>query len=243
MLERLFEALAPKLDSVKYFEEGSSLLLSAATSYGLKHVAYLGINIPRINRTAPFYSATYTSDWCKHYEHSDYVDTDPVVRLGLTGLLPVDWSSFDYSNPQIRRIFGEAKDFGLGRQGLTIPIRGRGPEVALFSVNSDLPDKEWLDLKRGVMRDLQLLAHYFHQMVIRVEGGQIPHYEALLARREKECLQWAASGKTIWETSQILKVSQRAVRLYLDTARHKLDCLNKTQAVAKAVALGIVESD
>ena len=242
MLDRLFDTIAPKLDAVKYFEEGSSLLLSAAASYGLKHVAYLGINLPRIGRTAPFYSATYTSDWCKHYEHSDYVDVDPVVRLGLTGLLPIDWNSFDYSNPLIRRVFGEAGEFGLGRQGLTIPIRGRGPEVALFSVNSDLPDKEWADLKRETMRDLQLLAHYFHHMVIRVEGGQMPHYEALLSRREKECLQWAAAGKTIWETSQILKISERAVRLYLDIARHKLDCLNKTQAVAKAVALGIVES-
>ena len=242
MLDKLFHALAPKLDSVMRFEEGSSLFLSASSTYGLKHVAYLGINIPRIGRTTPFYSATYTSDWCKHYEHSTYVDVDPVVRLGLTGLMPIDWASFDYSKPQNRKIFGEATEFGLGRQGLTIPIRGRGPEVALFSVNSDLPDKEWADLKKESMRDLQLLAHYFHQMVIRVEGGQIPHYEALLSRREKECLQWAAAGKTIWETSKILKISERAVRLYLDIARHKLDCLNKTQAVAKAVALGIVES-
>lgn len=52
MLDRLFETLAPKLDSVKHFEDGSSLLLSAASTYGLKHVAYLGINIPRISRTA-----------------------------------------------------------------------------------------------------------------------------------------------------------------------------------------------
>ena len=242
MLDKLFHALAPKLDSVMRFEEGSSVLLAASNTYGLKHVAYLGINIPRIGRTTPFYSATYTSDWCKHYEHSTYVDVDPVVRLGLTGLMPIDWASFDYSQPKIRKIFGEATEFGLGRQGLTIPIRGRGPEVALFSVNSDLPDKEWADLKKESMRDLQLLAHYFHQTVIRVEGGRIPHYEALLSHREKECLQWAAAGKTIWETSRILKISERAVRLYLDIARHKLECLNKTQAVAKAVALGIVES-
>ncbi len=242
MLDRLFESLALKLDCVTRFEEGSGVLLSAAQTYGLTHVAYLGINIPRIGKKTPFYSATYTSDWCKHYEHSNYVDVDPVVRLGLTGLLPVDWSSFDYSTPRVRKIFGEAVEFGLGRQGLTIPIRGRGPEAALFSINSDLPDCDWSDLKRQSMRDLQLLANYFHQMVIRVEGGQIPHYESLLSPREKECLQWAAAGKTIWETSEILKVSERAVRLYLDTARHKLECLNKTQAVGKAVALGIVAS-
>jgi hypothetical protein len=90
MLDKLFHALAPKLESVMHFEEGSSLLLSASSTYGLKHVAYLGINIPRIGRTTPFYSATYTSDWCKHYEHSTYVDVDPVVRLGLTGLMPID---------------------------------------------------------------------------------------------------------------------------------------------------------
>jgi DNA-binding CsgD family transcriptional regulator len=242
MLDKLFESLAPKLDCVTRFEEGSGVLLQAATTYGLKHVAYLGINIPRIGKTTPFYSATYTEDWCKHYEHADFVDIDPVVRLGLTGLLPVDWRNFDYARPPIRTMFGEAKEFGLGRQGLTIPIRGRGPEAALFSINSDLPDTEWDDLKRHSMRDLQLLANYFHQMVIRVEGGQIPHYESLLSPREKECLQWAAAGKTIWETSEILNVSERAIRLYLDTARHKLECLNKTQAVGKAVALGIVAS-
>jgi len=39
MLDRLFDTLAPKLDAVKHFEEGSSLLLSAATTHGLKHVA------------------------------------------------------------------------------------------------------------------------------------------------------------------------------------------------------------
>ncbi len=120
MLDRMFDTLAPKLDAVKHFEEGSSLLLSAATFYGFKHVAYLGINLPRIGRTAPFYSATYTSDWCKHYEHSNYVDVDPVVRLGLTG--PADWpAGLDNSDPCARHrggaVFGEQRSSGqrMGR--------------------------------------------------------------------------------------------------------------------------------
>jgi DNA-binding CsgD family transcriptional regulator len=241
MLDQLFQNLIQDMEGITRFEDGSAVLQAAAEQYGVKHVAYLGINIPRINRPTPFYSATYSPSWCHHYQHSNYVDADPVVRLGMTGLLPIDWGTFDLAEPKRRRIFGEAKEFGLGRQGLTFPIRGRGTETAIFSINTDLPDKEWAAYKRACMSDFQMLAHYFHATVIRLEGGVIPDYESRLARREKECLQWAAAGKTAWETSMILNISEATVRVYLDSARHKLDSITKVQAVAKAIALGIIK--
>lgn len=241
MLEKLFQNLVEDLEGITRFEEGSSILQTAAEQYGVRHVAYLGLNIPRINRPTPFYSATYSPAWCQHYQHSNYVDVDPVVRLGMTGLLPIDWSVFDLHDSKRRRIFGEAKEFGLGRQGLTFPIRGRGTETAIFSINVDMADKEWGAYKRACMSEFQLLAHYFHTTVIRVEGGVLPDYEARLAPRERECLQWAAVGKTAWETSMILNISEATVRVYLDSARHKLDSITKVQAVAKAIALGIIK--
>jgi DNA-binding CsgD family transcriptional regulator len=53
-------------------------------------------------------------------------------------------------------------------------------------------------------------------------------------------LQWAAAGKTIDDTATILGLSSSAVRTYLDSARHKLDCLTKPQAVARATQLGLI---
>jgi len=240
MLDSLFQDLIEDMEGLTRVEDGSTVLQAAGEQYGLKHIVYLGLNIVRSNKRTALYSGTYSQAWCRHYEHSNYLDVDPVVKIGLTGLLPVDWSTFDLSDPKRKKFFGEAREFGIGKQGMTFPVRGHGRETAVFSINSDLNAKEWAAYKKVCMRDFQLLAHYFHATVMRIEGGHSPNYEQRLSRRELECLQWAANGKTAWETSSILSISEATVRIYLDSARHKLDSATKVQAVAKAIALGVI---
>ena len=57
-----------------------------------------------------------------------------------------------------------------------------------------------------------------------------------LSKREEECLIWAARGKTYHDIAGILNLSFASVKTYLDTARHKLSCINLTHAVAVAIA-------
>jgi len=59
-----------------------------------------------------------------------------------------------------------------------------------------------------------------------------------LSPRERECLKWAACGRTLKEIARILDLSHSSVRVYLDMARRKLDAVNLTQAVAVAIAFG-----
>ena len=61
-----------------------------------------------------------------------------------------------------------------------------------------------------------------------------------LSPREREVLQWAAEGKTAWETAQLLRVSESAVNLYASNAMTKLRAKTKTQAVAIAVRNGLL---
>src|SRR5450631_3355176 len=61
-----------------------------------------------------------------------------------------------------------------------------------------------------------------------------------LSRREEQCLIWAARGKTFQEVADVLKISFGSARAHLDTARHKLHCMNLTQAVAVAIATGVI---
>ncbi len=61
-----------------------------------------------------------------------------------------------------------------------------------------------------------------------------------LSFREVECLLWAAQGKTAWEISTILSISERTVRFHLDNAGKKLDAVNTTQTVALAIAQGLI---
>jgi DNA-binding CsgD family transcriptional regulator len=57
-----------------------------------------------------------------------------------------------------------------------------------------------------------------------------------LAPREYECLALAAKGKTAWETSVMLGISQRTVVDYLERAKRKLGVFSIAEAVARFVA-------
>lgn len=56
-----------------------------------------------------------------------------------------------------------------------------------------------------------------------------------LTPREREVLQWAAMGKTAWETAQLLNLSEKTVKFYLLRACERLGANNKTHAVAVAL--------
>jgi DNA-binding CsgD family transcriptional regulator len=61
-----------------------------------------------------------------------------------------------------------------------------------------------------------------------------------LTPRENACLQWAAAGKTVFETSVILGLSAHTVAQHLASAASRLGAVNKTHAVAKAARAGLI---
>jgi DNA-binding CsgD family transcriptional regulator len=58
---------------------------------------------------------------------------------------------------------------------------------------------------------------------------------------EKECLLWAAHGKTSTDIVDIMGITERVVYYHMSNAVQKLGAVNRTQAVAKAVSLGFVK--
>jgi LuxR family transcriptional regulator, quorum-sensing system regulator BjaR1 len=61
-----------------------------------------------------------------------------------------------------------------------------------------------------------------------------------LTPRERECLHWCAKGKTNWEISRILGLSERTVEHYLARAYRKLGSRDRTRAVAAARRHGFI---
>jgi DNA-binding HTH domain-containing proteins len=52
---------------------------------------------------------------------------------------------------------------------------------------------------------------------------------------------WAARGKTVADTAQILGISPETVEGFIKQALRKLGASNKTHGVAKSIALGIID--
>ncbi|TOB84204.1 helix-turn-helix transcriptional regulator, partial [Vibrio parahaemolyticus] len=60
-----------------------------------------------------------------------------------------------------------------------------------------------------------------------------------LTLREKEVLKWSSMGKTAFEISLILGVTERTVTFHVNNAIRKLQTTNKIGAVTKAISLGL----
>jgi DNA-binding CsgD family transcriptional regulator len=238
MIESLFFDLVGKIDGIKTRDDGNRALRETAQNYGLTHATYLGVNIPSLTEKSLYYISTYSDGWCDHYVKSDYVKIDPVIKSGLSGILPFDWSSLSHETLLLNRFFGEAREFGVGLNGLSFPIRGAHGETALFSINSDSQGKDWEDLKRNCVRDFQIFAYHLHTQMLASEG--VKFEDTSLSPREVECLKWAAAGKTTWETGAVIGISETTVKFFLENARTKLGAVNKTQAVAKAISARLI---
>lgn len=62
-----------------------------------------------------------------------------------------------------------------------------------------------------------------------------------LTDREIDCLNWTAAGKTSAEIADILSLSEHTVNHHLNRATKKLNTVNRTQAVAKALRAGLIK--
>ena len=61
-----------------------------------------------------------------------------------------------------------------------------------------------------------------------------------LSERELECLQWAGDGCKSEAIADRLGLSVHTVNAYLGSATAKLDSVNRIQAIAKAIRLGLI---
>lgn len=225
---------------VRQSDKIPDLLARVGAAYGMKTVAYLGTGTldRKVPRREPYIAVTYSSEWIEHYRARGYLKIDPVIRIGLRRLLPVDWDDFAGGDTSLRQFFGEASEFGLGRRGMSFPVHGHGGDRALFSVTADLSDREWQWARRTAFRHFPIIAAHLHDAVLRTEG--VLQAQPHLSPRELECLQWTSEGKTVWESGMILGLSPHTVRCYLESARHKLGASSNTHAVSLALKSGLL---
>jgi LuxR family quorum sensing-dependent transcriptional regulator len=177
--------------------------------------------------------------WHHRYAEMGYVHADPVARLLRRTTMPFQWSEAFYrpDDLEARRVMDESVEFGLV-QGFAVPIHT--PEGLQAGVTFGA---RHMDLSRDERSALHLIAIYAHgQARSFLRPGQAPGAPQGhgLSPREAECLRWAASGKTTWEISVILGLSQRTIEEYFGNAALKLGAVNRVQAVAEALRRKII---
>ena len=220
-------------------EDLVAIMKEIASEAGLSHISHLHFATNKSSDATLFAGvSTYCREWQRQYFQKQYLFIDPVVKCGSTAILAFDWDTLNRDDPAILTFFADAIRHGVGRNGLSIPVRSRKNAHSLVSFNSDLPRPEWVSFKEQNMIYLQQLAALIDSAAS--VNSKLPSALIKLSRREEECLIWAARGKTCREVAEILSLSTCSVRTHLDTARHKLHCINLTHAVGVALATGLI---
>lgn len=235
MLSSIFVELSSNCRHATQRSEGVAFLKASATLYGLGSLCYLALNIANGRDASVHYHGIYSDRTVIQKVSRGAIGVDRLEKLGLLDTDPVDWSTCSTLQAEIA-VAARAINQPEGTlRLLTLVIPTTRNETALLGVAASLPDDEWSDFKSAVVHDLRVLATYFHNHVLRLHGIDAAA-EILISARELDCLKWTAAGKTAWEASRILGISERTVRFHLNSAREKLNCANTTQAVAIAVS-------
>ncbi len=203
------------------------------------HLTYGIIRLGRLSSQLSFDAiTTYSEEWQRRYYSRRYHEIDPVLKEAAARHTPFDWDVKRHQSPELVSFFSESIEYGLGNQGITVPIHGLDGECCAISVNVDMPNDEWWQFRHKILPHVVLFAHQFHAKVPKLPQ---PNAEGVnLSNREVEVLRWAAEGKSVWETAQILGISDHSVKTYLQKCQRKLKGVNKLHAVVTAMRLGAI---
>ncbi len=186
----------------------------------------------------------YPKEWRDHYTANNYMALDPTVQYCSQNITPLSWGGvgeLERESREVERFMSEARDFGIV-SGVSFPVHTAQGDFAMLSLASEESQHKAQKRIQLILPLGQLFTAYLHEAVRRVFDSDVLSLAKVdLTHREKECLLWATEGKTTWETSQILNISERTVTFHLQNAQGKLDVNNRQQAVARAVSLGIIE--
>jgi DNA-binding CsgD family transcriptional regulator len=235
-----FHNILHQIASSENVDQMREVTLQMCNEYGLANIVYHALYIPEATSLNPIVIPTYDPEWIRRYINNDYFQIDPVVNSGKRGFLPLDWSSVDRESNTARSFFAEADSYGVGRQGITMPVRGPAGERALFTITANLSEVEWRSYRLDFAKEFQIISHFFHDQTIKLAGYRLAASNHTLSPREMECLQLTADGLVPKRIASRLAISASAVRLYLRSACRKLGCANIHQAVAKMVTLELL---
>lgn len=222
---------------VKTKSEFLSGLTKAAELLEFDYFAYgLRINMPLSSPKIEMIN-NYPKTWQDQYGAQNYLAIDPTVRHGMQSMRPVVWSEELFMDA--RPLWDDARSFGLryGWAQSTLSMPGISGLLTLARSSKKIDQKE-LVRKSNLLVWLTQIAHQGLQEIILPE--LLPEASEKLTNRETEIVRWTADGKTSCEVSMILGIAERTVNFHLNNVMSKLNVINKTAAVVKAIQLGLI---
>ncbi len=200
--------------------------------------AALGAHVdPLRPEQASYIFQNYPEPWIGHFSEQRYHLVDPVFRAAESGVAEFVWTDPEFLQPlswRQRRILNEAGEFGLrfGRTHTLASILHLKASGSLVAGEPDMPEDVY---DAGKITNILV-----HHRAVQLCASAAPNF-ALLRRRERQCLEFCASGLTDADVARKLGIGVATVRRHIERARVRLGASTRIQAAARAIASGQIK--
>ena len=235
-------AVEDLLTSIQTADGPSSVWDTAAGffgSFGLDRIIYLDVG-PLRERVM----TTMPEAWMAHYTERNHARIDPFIRYCAASLAPVGTGidyldEHSYLDARERGFIREAAETGF-RSGMSCMIRVKGPMGAAgWNLGSTMPRHELEKILARHGDILRLAAHLSHEKLAQSDSSA-EMAAPVLSPRETECLQWLAAGLRTKEIADRMGIRPITVELHFRNARNRLGAQTREQALARAIASGLL---
>ncbi len=182
--------------------------------------------------------STMPNAYISAFDHNHFLKICPLVPLLKNMVLPLCWNCepgrAEGSKPEFPDALRNLLHAHQMCTGVAMPLQSSDGSNYVIHLGGSCPLLTLPELNEVGM--LLLQAFTIYDRLRRQE----PATTKLLTVRELEVLRWTSQGKTSSEIASILSLSDHTINAYLNKAIKKLDCVNRTQLVAKAIRLRLI---
>ncbi|WKZ33396.1 MAG: LuxR C-terminal-related transcriptional regulator [Thermodesulfobacteriota bacterium] len=206
----------------------------------IKELVYADMSVCALGETATgsllkVVNHNWPDEWAGIYTSEQLCKRDPVFLFNISHQQAYTWSEAmrNFPGKPGEDVMNKASEFRL-KYGLSSGISSDGPKGSIFSFAGDR-DR----FTSHHLMILDILTPHLHQALVRICGSRFKA-DAPLSHREREVLKWVREGKTNWEISVILSISERTVKFHIQNIERKLNAVNKAHAIAIALDSGLL---
>jgi len=181
----------------------------------------------------------YPLQWAEYFDEEKLGPSDPVHRASHLTSVGFAWSRLPamiHLTPRDRMILEAAGSNGIG-DGFTVPAHVPGESNGSCSFATS-PGKALIEEQLPAAQLAGAFAFEAARRLWRVRDG-LP-LAMQLTDRQRDCVVWAARGKSDWEIGRILGISHETVIQHLKQARGRYGVTKRTMLAVSALFDGTI---
>ncbi len=228
------------LDLIRTLGDAHDVLNRLARNHGFVHHAALRFSPEP--ETRPIRQLVVTSlprEVIQSYERAMLASGSRALAAARATIRPFIWDR-RHPNPRIAAPGLDDPRAILARTGVTmgisLPVAAQGGNRGLVMLGGD---RAVPTLTETAL--LSLIVNGVFDRAIAIQNVDRHTQDFRLTPRERQCLMWSGAGKSTSEIAGILELSEHTVNQCLATCAQKLGATNRTQAVAKAIRLRVID--